>query len=74
MASIKTDQEPDRLLNCFEAAVTHLMPYDPVQKKHTDHTGGKRDYAEISDINGTEADASAFGAKKGIGKSGVHLR
>jgi hypothetical protein len=50
------------------------MPYNPVQKKRTDCTGGKRDYAEILDTTGTEADVSAFGAKKGIGKAGVHLR
>jgi hypothetical protein len=53
---------------------THLLPYDPMQKKRTSGTGGKRDYAEISDTHGTEADVSALGAKKGIGKTGVHLR
>jgi hypothetical protein len=50
------------------------MPYDLVQKKRTDRTGGKRDYAEISNTTGMEADVSAFGVKKGIGRSGVHLR
>jgi hypothetical protein len=74
MASIKTDQEPGGLRKHFEVAATHLMPYDPVQKKRTDRTGGKRDYAEISKTTGTDADVSAFGAKKGIGKTGVHLR
>jgi hypothetical protein len=74
MASIKTDQSADGLRNKFEAAATHLMPDDPVQKKRTSGTGGKRDYAEISDTHGTEVDVSAFGAKKGIRKTGVHLR
>jgi hypothetical protein len=50
------------------------MPYDPVQKKRTDCTGGKSDYAEISDTTGTEADLSAFGAKKGIGRTGDYIR
>jgi hypothetical protein len=74
MASIKTDQDPDGLRNNFEAAATHLLPYDPVQKKRSDHAGGKRGAADISDVTHEEADISAFGAKKGIGKTGVHLR
>jgi hypothetical protein len=74
MASIKTDQDPDGLRNNFESAATHLLPYDPVQKKRSDHAGGKRGAADISDVTHEEADISAFGAKKGIGKTGVHLR
>jgi hypothetical protein len=35
MASIKTNQAPDGLRNNFEAAVSHLLPYDPVQMKWT---------------------------------------
>jgi hypothetical protein len=74
MASIKTDQDPDGLRNNFEAAATHLLPYDPVQRKRSDHAGGKRGAADISDVTHDEADISAFGANKGIGKTGVHLR
>jgi hypothetical protein len=74
MASIKTDQAPDGLRNDFEAAASHLLPYDPVQNKRTERPGNKRDSAEISDMTGEEADVSAFGAKKGTGKTGVHLR
>jgi hypothetical protein len=74
MASIKTDQDPDGLRNNFESAATHLLPYDPVQRKRSDHAGGKRGAADISDVTHEEADISAFGAKKGIGKTGVHLR
>jgi hypothetical protein len=60
--------------NNFEAAATHLLPYDSVQRKRSDHAGGKRGAADISDVTHDEADISAFGAKKGIGKTGVHLR
>lgn len=74
MASIKTDNILGGLRNNFEAAATHLLPYDPVQKKRSDHAGGKRGAADISDVTHEEADVSAFGAKQGIGKSGVHLR
>jgi hypothetical protein len=74
MASIKTDQAPNGLRNDFEAAASHLLPYDPVQKKRTERPGNKRDSANISDTTGEEAEVSAFGAKKGTGKTGVHLR
>ena len=74
MASIKTDQSATGMRNDFEASASHLLPYDPVQKKRTDRTGGKRDSADISDVTGDIANVSAFGGKKGIGKSGVHLR
>ena len=72
MASIKTDQGPTGMRNDFEAAATHLLPYDPVQKKRADT--GKRAAVDISDTTGEEANISAFGTKKGIGSSGVHLR
>jgi hypothetical protein len=62
------------LRNNFEAAATHLLPYDPVQRKRSDHAGGKRGAADISDVTHEEAEVSSFGAKKGIGKTGVHLR
>ena len=74
MASIKIDQDPDGLRNDFEAAATHLLPYDPVQKKRSERPGTKRDSVDISDATGDEIQISAFGAKKGIGKTGVHLR
>jgi hypothetical protein len=74
MASIKTDQDPDGLRNNFEAAATHLLPHDPVQRKRSDHAGGRRGSADISDVTHDEADISAFGAKEGIGKTGVHVR
>jgi hypothetical protein len=55
MASIKTDQTVDGLRNDFEASATHLLPYDSVQKKRSDHAGGKRVAASISDTTGEEA-------------------
>jgi hypothetical protein len=74
MASINTDKTPNGLRQDFEAAATHLLPYDPVQKKRVDHAGGKRGSADISDTTGDEANVSSFGAKKGTGSSGVSLR
>jgi hypothetical protein len=74
MASIKTDQTADGLRNDFEASATHLLPYDPVQKKRSDHAGGKRGSADISDTTGEEANVSSFGTKKGTGSTGVSLR
>jgi predicted DNA-binding WGR domain protein len=75
MASIKQGQTADGMRNNFEAAATHLLPYDPVQKKRVDHAGGgKRGSADISDTTGEEANVSSFGTKKGTGSSGVSLR
>jgi hypothetical protein len=74
MASIKTDQTANGLRNNFEASATHLLPYDPVQKKRSDHSGGKRAAADISDMTGEEADVASFGTKKGTGSTGVALR
>ena len=53
--------------NDFEAAVAYLLPNDPVARKKKGT--GKRTSAEIS-----SAEVSSFGSKKGIGKTGVHLR
>lgn len=64
MASIKMDQTPDSdLSNNFEAAAAHLLPCNPVLKKRAERVGNKGDSV-----------ASAFGSKKGIEKTGVHLR
>jgi hypothetical protein len=60
--------------NDYEAAALHFLPYGPVQKKKTDHPGKKRDHADISNTTGKEVELSAFGAKKGIGKTGFHLQ
>jgi hypothetical protein len=71
MASVRLDTTPlTGKRSDFEAAATHLLPYDPVAKKRT--SNHKRGAGEISDITG--ADISSFGTKEGIGKTGVHLR
>ena len=73
MASIKQDQGQNGMRNDFESAAANLLPSDPVQKKRTERS--KRPSADISDVTVDEtADVSSFGTKKGIGKSGVHLR
>jgi hypothetical protein len=74
MASISIDQGPTGMRNNFEAAATHLLPYDPVQKKKVDQAVGKRGAADISDVAGDEGNTSSFGTKKGSGASGVPLR
>ncbi len=70
MASVKTD--PDGMRNDFEAAASHLLPYDPVAKKRT--AGNKRSQASISDLEAKEADVGSATAKASIGKTGVHFR
>jgi hypothetical protein len=72
MASIKTDNGQGGLRNDFEAAVSHLLPYDPVAKKRS--AGTKRGQATISFTEGEEAEVSSTIAKKSIGSTGVHLR
>ena len=34
MASIRTDDGPDGMRNDFEQSAAHLLPYDPVARKH----------------------------------------
>jgi hypothetical protein len=72
MASVKLDTTPlTGKRNDFEAAASHLLPYDPVAKKRST-VNLKRGAGDIS--NTTGAEISSFGAKEGIGSSGVHLR
>ena len=35
VVSVRTDDGPQRMRNNFESAAVHLLPYDPVAKKHT---------------------------------------
>jgi hypothetical protein len=70
MASVRLDNVPGGKRSDFEAAAAHLLPYDPVQNKR--NSASKRGAGDISDLSGAEV--SSFGAKEGIGKSGVHLR
>jgi hypothetical protein len=57
------------IMRNFESAVTHLLPMNPVAKRLS--ASVKRGSADISD---TAADIADFGAKPGLGKTGVHLR
>jgi hypothetical protein len=59
--------------NDFEAAATHLLPYDLVQKKRADQAVGKRGAAVVSDVTGEEGNVSSLGTKKRGGASGVPL-
>ena len=74
MASAKTDNGPDGMLNHFEQAAAHLLPYDPVAKKQA--AGTKCGSALISAMEAepeTTANASTTETKPSIGKTGVHL-
>ena len=73
MASIRTDDGPDGMRNDFEQSAAHLLPYDPVAKKHAAGSS-KRGSAEVSAVSFETTDVAAFGTKPGIGKSGVHFR
>ena len=70
MANIEEDTatNPPGKRNHFENAVAYLLPKDPVVKQRSE-SGSKRPQAQISD-----ATATGFGAKAGMGKTGVHLR
>ena len=61
-----TPANPGKRSN-FELMVAYLLPNDPVARKKKGI--GKRNSFEIS-----SATVGAFGAKKGIGRTGVHLR
>ena len=71
--SIKTDKTPTGLRTNFEASASHLLPYDPVQKKHSNRTCGKHNSADITDMTVERGKVSSFGTKKGFVKSRVHL-
>ena len=68
MEGVRIDRGRNVKRKSFEACATHLFPYDPVAKRRS--MGTKRGSAEISDIT---AEVSSFGAKHGIGKTGVHF-
>jgi len=61
IANIEGDDAPNGKRNNFEAAVTHLLPADPVMENKTRRANGR-------------AVVSAVTIKSGKGKSGVDLR
>ena len=72
MASIRTDDGPDGMCNDFEQSAAHLLPHDPVAKKHAAGSS-KRGSAEVLAVSYEATDVAAFGTKPGIGKLGVHF-
>ena len=73
MANILDDTGVNGKRGDFEAAVAYLLPKDPVIKCKQQE--GKHASGEISGATGeAKAEVSDFGAKPGIGKTGVHLR
>ena len=79
MASIRTDDGPQLMRNDFESAAAHLLPYDPVAKKHA-ASGNRRGSAQISSVGGDEPEKEAMSGatisktQSSIGSTGVHLR
>ena len=79
MASVRTDDGPQGMRNDFESTATHLLPYDPVAKKHA-ASGNKQGSAQISSVHGDEPEQVAVSSattsktKSSIGSTGVHLR
>jgi hypothetical protein len=69
LGAIRNDKVVGGMRSNFESAVAHLLPMDQVSKRRS--AGIKRGAADISD---TTADIAGFGAKPGLGKTGVHLR
>ena len=51
MASVRTDDGPDGKRNDFEAAASHLLPYDPVAKRRL---ASKRSNPQISSVQEAE--------------------
>jgi hypothetical protein len=69
LGAIRNDKGATGMRSNFESAVAHLLPMDPVAKQQS--AGVKCGSADISN---TTADIAGFGAKPGLGKTGVHLR
>jgi hypothetical protein len=75
IASVRTDDGPYGKRNDFEAAATHLLPYDPVAKKRL--SGTKRGAGIISAVSHMAEDDQTpitTGGKPSVGKTGVRLR
>lgn len=77
IAAVRQDKAVGGMMNDFEAAVSYLLPSDPVAKRRT--AGAKRDQTQISDVSGEEKTESAevsavSGTKPSRGKTGVEFR
>ena len=71
IANVKKDTALTGMRSSFESAASYLLPCDPVARKRR----AQKQSGGIS-VAGTEGHEKrvAFGAKQGIGKTGVHLR
>ena len=61
MASFQINTSPSGKKNSFEATPTHVLPYEPIDKKRTSNKLGS---SEISDTSKVEV--SSFETKTGI--------
>ena len=73
IAQVRTDDAAGGKRNDFEAAASHLPPYDPVAKKRAAGTKRERQVT-MSDVTTEIGATEGFGGKPGVGKTGVHLR
>ena len=71
IALVTDDVGPGGKRQDFEATAAYLIPRDPVAKRRI--VSEKRTAAEISGL-GAEVELGKQSKKKGIGRSGVHLR
>jgi hypothetical protein len=72
---VRTDDGPTGKRSDFEAAATHLLPYNPVAKKSL--SGTKRGAGMISsvmDIAEDDQTPTIAGGEPANGKTGAHLR
>ena len=60
MASIKINHAATGMHNNFEASATHLLPYDPVQKKRVNQAGGKRGSASAAEAGAVAPPATGL--------------
>jgi hypothetical protein len=70
MANLENDDGPGGKRHNFEDAASFLLPKDPVTKR-INNAGMKRTNVSISNV---QIELAGFGAKPGIGHTGVHLR
>ena len=80
MASIRTDNSADGMHNDFEKAAAHLLPYNPVAKKHAAVAHNKHCATQISSVEleeelaKGEASSTTMSKKASIRRTGVHLQ
>ena len=71
IAMIRQDNGPEGKMNNFESAVAHLIPADPVAKRHTE--GPKRPHASVASSEAQHGSPNKR-HKSGVGTTGMELR